>query len=106
VFPVLCSGVNAVSSSAKASCIYSGGADGMVCQIDPHSGNLIRKFKASTKTVSSLCVSPDGKILVTASTQLKTFNCSDLKKIQKFTGHPVSTCTVCQHYFLSTRFYC
>ncbi|KAG7601902.1 putative transcription factor WD40-like family [Arabidopsis thaliana] len=81
-------GVNAVSSSAKASCIYSGGADGMVCQIDPHSGNLIRKFKASTKTVSSLCVSPDGKILVTASTQLKTFNCSDLKKIQKFTGHP------------------
>ncbi|CAE6095873.1 unnamed protein product [Arabidopsis arenosa] len=81
-------GVNAVSSSANASCIYSGGADGMVCQIDPHSGNLIRKFKASTKTVSSLCVSPDGKILVTASAQLKTFNCSDLKKIQKFTGHP------------------
>ncbi|KAL1202262.1 hypothetical protein V5N11_018213 [Cardamine amara subsp. amara] len=81
-------GVNAVSSSAKASCIYSGGVDGMVCQIDPHTGNLIRKFKASTKAVSSLCVSPDGKILVTASAQLKTFNCSDLKKIQKFTGHP------------------
>ncbi|XP_013620111.1 PREDICTED: uncharacterized protein LOC106326739 [Brassica oleracea var. oleracea] len=45
-------GVNAVSSSAKASCIYSGGADGMVCEIDPNSGNLIRKFKASTKAVS------------------------------------------------------
>ena len=54
----LCSGVNAVSSSAKASCIYSGGADGMVCEIDPQSGNLIRKFKASTKAVSSLSVSP------------------------------------------------
>ncbi|KAG2279609.1 hypothetical protein Bca52824_050829 [Brassica carinata] len=26
----ICSGVNAVSSSAKASCIYSGGADGMI----------------------------------------------------------------------------
>ncbi|KAF3567876.1 hypothetical protein DY000_02019265 [Brassica cretica] len=100
-------GVNAVSSSTKASCIYSGGADGMVCEIDPHSGNLIRKFKASTKAVSSLSVSPDynmylptadvfalfcflpdGKILATASAQLKTFKCSDLKKIQKFTGHP------------------
>ncbi|KAL0728294.1 hypothetical protein Bca4012_024387 [Brassica carinata] len=81
-------GVNAVSSSAKASCIYSGGADGMVCEIDPDSGNLIRKFKASTKAVSSLSVSPDGKILATASAQLKTFKCSDLKKIQKFTGHP------------------
>ncbi|KAJ0243281.1 hypothetical protein HA466_0193610 [Hirschfeldia incana] len=83
-------GVNAVSSSTKASCIYSGGADGMVCEIDPHSGNLIRKFKASTKAVSSLSVSPDGKILATASAQLKTFKCSDLKKIQKFTGHPGS----------------
>ncbi|CAA7039732.1 unnamed protein product [Microthlaspi erraticum] len=81
-------GVNAVSSSTKASCIYSGGADGMVCEIDPHSGNLIRKFKASTKAVSSLSVSPDGKILATASAQLKTFNCSDFKNIQKFTGHP------------------
>ncbi|KAL0874585.1 hypothetical protein Bca101_024290 [Brassica carinata] len=81
-------GVNAVSSSAKASCIYSGGADGMVCEIDPNSGNLIRKFKASTKAVSSLSVSPDGKILATASAQLRTFKCSDLKKIQKFTGHP------------------
>ncbi|CDY61661.1 BnaCnng38220D [Brassica napus] len=81
-------GVNAVSSSTKASCIYSGGADGMVCEIDPHSGNVIRKFKASTKAVSSLSVSPDGKILATASAQLKTFKCSDLKKIQKFTGHP------------------
>lgn len=59
MFPcLLCSGVNAVSSSAKPSCIYSGGADGMVCEIDPNSGNLIRKFKASTKAVSSLSVSP------------------------------------------------
>ena len=58
MFRVVCSGVNAVSSSTKASCIYSGGADGMVCEIDPHSGNLIRKFKASTKAVSSLSVSP------------------------------------------------
>ncbi|CAN8299241.1 unnamed protein product [Cochlearia groenlandica] len=81
-------GVNAVSASSKASCIYSGGADGMVCEIEPHSGNLIRKFKASTKAVSSLSVSPDGKILATASAQLKTFKCSDLKKIHKFTGHP------------------
>lgn len=39
----------------------------------------------------------DGKILATASAQLKTFKCSDLKKIQKFTGHPVSTYTICRH---------
>jgi hypothetical protein len=32
----------------------------------------------------------DGKMLATAAAQLKIFNCSDHKKIQKFSGHPVS----------------
>lgn len=32
----------------------------------------------------------DGKILATAASQLKIFGCSDHKKIQKFSGHPVS----------------
>lgn len=32
----------------------------------------------------------DGKMLATAAGQLKTFNCSDHKKTQKFSGHPVS----------------
>ncbi|XP_010528816.1 PREDICTED: WD repeat-containing protein 43 isoform X2 [Tarenaya hassleriana] len=81
-------GVSAVASSRHASCIYSSGADGMICEIDPHTGNLMRKLKASTKAISCLSVSPDGKVLATASAQLKTFNCSNHKKIQKFTGHP------------------
>lgn len=36
----------------------------------------------------------DGKTLVTAAAQLKTFDCSNHKKIQKFTGHPVSVFSV------------
>lgn len=36
------------------------------------------------------CCLSDGKILATAAGQLKTFNCSDHKKMQKFSGHPVS----------------
>lgn len=32
----------------------------------------------------------DGKILATAAAQMKIFNLSDHKKIQKFSGHPVS----------------
>jgi hypothetical protein len=45
----------------------------------------------------------DGKILATAAAQLKIFNGSDHKKIQKFSGHPVS---VMQFYvrFLLTPF--
>lgn len=38
--------------------------------------------------MSSICVSADGKTIATAAAQMKIFNCSDHKKIQKFTGHP------------------
>ncbi|XP_044500852.1 WD repeat-containing protein 43 [Mangifera indica] len=81
-------GVSAVSFAAHGSCIYSAGADGMICEIDSLTGNLLEKFRASTKGISCMAVSPDGKMLATAAGQLKTFNCSDHKKTQKFSGHP------------------
>ncbi|KAL3508132.1 hypothetical protein ACH5RR_033514 [Cinchona calisaya] len=81
-------GVGAISFSTHGSCIYTGGADGMVCELDSISGNLSRKFRASTKSISSISVSSDGKILATAAAQLKIFNSSDHKKLQKFSGHP------------------
>lgn len=33
---------------------------------------------------------PDGNLIATAAGQLKTFGSSDHKKMQKFSGHPVS----------------
>ncbi|KAE8690448.1 hypothetical protein F3Y22_tig00110895pilonHSYRG00462 [Hibiscus syriacus] len=83
-------GVSAIAFATNASCIYSAGVDGMVCEIDSLMRNLLRKFRASTKSISCLTVSPDGKALVTAAAQLKTFDCSNHKKIQKFTGHPIN----------------
>ncbi|KAL5163426.1 WD repeat-containing protein 43 [Glycine soja] len=83
-------GVRAIASSANVSSIYTAGVDGMVCVIDFMTGNLLEKFKASTKPVSCMSVSPDGNTLATAAAQLKIFNCSNHKKIQKFSGHPVS----------------
>ncbi|KAJ8766399.1 hypothetical protein K2173_022458 [Erythroxylum novogranatense] len=81
-------GVNAISFSTQDSCIYTAGADGMICIIDPLTGNMSGKFRASTKAISSNSVSSDGKMLATAAAQLKVFSCSDHKKIQKFSGHP------------------
>lgn len=81
-------GVTSVSFPAHGSCIYTAGADGMICELDSMTGNLLRKFKASTKAISSMSVSPDGKTLATAAAQLKVFDCSDHRKIQKFSGHP------------------
>ncbi|KAK7387941.1 hypothetical protein VNO78_22740 [Psophocarpus tetragonolobus] len=83
-------GVRALASSANASSIYTAGADGMVCVIDFMTGKLLEKFKVSTKAVSCMSVSPDGKTLATAAAQLKIFNCSSHKKLQKFSGHPGS----------------
>ncbi|KAB1213921.1 WD repeat-containing protein 43 [Morella rubra] len=68
-------GVNAISYTMHGSCIYTAGADGM-------------RFRASTKAISCISVSSDGRILATAAAHLKIFNWSDHKKIQKFSGHP------------------
>lgn len=52
-----CRGVRAISYSANGPCIYTAGADGMICRIDFMTGNLLEKFKASTKAVSCMSVS-------------------------------------------------
>ncbi|KAL1806703.1 uncharacterized protein LOC108200108 [Daucus carota subsp. sativus] len=83
-------GVTSVSFPAHGSCIYTAGADGMICELDSLTGNLLRKFKASSKAISSMSVSSDGKTLATAAAQLKVFDCSDHRKIQKFSGHPAA----------------
>ncbi|CAL9756318.1 unnamed protein product [Musa acuminata subsp. burmannicoides] len=83
-------GVTAVSYSMLRRYVYTTGVDGMVCQIDTSTGSILGRFRAFTKPISSVSVSADGKILATAAGQLKTFNCSDNKKIQKFPGHPVA----------------
>ncbi|CAI9771086.1 unnamed protein product [Fraxinus pennsylvanica] len=101
-------GVSAISFPTHGLRIYTAGADGMVCELDSMSGNLLRKFNASSsKAISSISVSPglkvidyvtfflgwissksDGKWIATAAAQLKIFNASNHKKVQKFSGHP------------------
>ncbi|XP_039162290.1 uncharacterized protein LOC104436824 isoform X6 [Eucalyptus grandis] len=81
-------GVTAISFSEKGSRVYTGGADGMICEIDPVTGNSLKRFKTSTKAISSISVSSDGSVLASASAQVKIYSCSDQKKIQKFSGHP------------------
>lgn len=43
-----------------------------------------------TDLVIASLLKSDGNTLATAAAQLKIFNCSNHKKIQKFSGHPVS----------------
>jgi WD40 repeat protein len=43
---------------ANGSSFYTAGADGMICTIDFTTGNLLNKFKASSKAISCISVSP------------------------------------------------
>ncbi|ERN03194.1 WD repeat-containing protein 43 isoform X1 [Amborella trichopoda] len=83
-------GVHAISFSRHRACIYTAGSDGMVCRLNSDTGTVLGKFKAFSKAISSLALSPDGDMLATAAAQLKVFNCSAYKQVQKFSGHPVS----------------
>ena len=53
----MCRGVSAISFAPHGSCICTAGADGMVCELDSMSGNLSNKFRASTKSISSISMS-------------------------------------------------
>jgi len=79
-----------LDSGSGRSAIATLGADGMVCRIDASDGSVLGKFRSSSKAISALAVSSDGNILATAAGQLRTFDTSDNKKIQKFSGHPVA----------------
>ncbi|XP_062210965.1 uncharacterized protein LOC133912313 isoform X2 [Phragmites australis] len=83
-------GVTVVAYSKHGRIVYTAGTDGMVCKIDASDGSVLGKFRSSSKAISALAVSPDGKILATAAGQLRTFGTSDNKKIQKFSGHAVA----------------
>ncbi|KAJ4764491.1 WD repeat-containing protein 43 [Rhynchospora pubera] len=82
-------GVTAIAYSASGSFVYTAGADGIVCKTEASTGRILKRISVSSKAISSLCVSSDGKMLATAAGQLRTFSCYDNKKIQKFSGHPV-----------------
>ncbi|XP_010254339.1 PREDICTED: uncharacterized protein LOC104595338 isoform X2 [Nelumbo nucifera] len=60
------------------------GADGVASEVDPQTGELMRKFKASKKSISSLSLSSDEKVLAVASSKIRVFNLENGKELQKF----------------------
>lgn len=57
-------GVSAISFPVNGLHIYTAGADGMICEIDSMSGNLLNKFSATSRPISSLAVSPGTSIFL------------------------------------------
>ncbi|XDV43213.1 hypothetical protein PO909_011730 [Leuciscus waleckii] len=92
--------VNSVQWHPEDSVLYSGSDDTHIAEWDLQKGKVSCKWKADRSAVSSLCISPDGKLLLSAGMIIKMWNLETKEVYRKFTGHSTMVTTLC---FATTR---
>ncbi|XP_073725549.1 WD repeat-containing protein 43 [Misgurnus anguillicaudatus] len=92
--------VNSVQWHPDDSLLYSGSDDTHIAEWDLQTGKVCCKWKADRSAVSSLCVSPDGKLLLSAGMTIKMWNLETKEVYRKFTGHSTMVTTLA---FATTR---
>uniref|UniRef100_A0A8C4ADK0 Small-subunit processome Utp12 domain-containing protein n=1 Tax=Denticeps clupeoides TaxID=299321 RepID=A0A8C4ADK0_9TELE len=93
-------GVNCVQWHPEESVLYSGSDDTHIAEWDLQTGKTRCKWKADRTSVTSLCVSPDGKWLLSAGMAIKMWELETKVLYRKFTGHSTMVTTLC---FATTR---
>lgn len=93
-------GVNCVQWHPDDSLLYSGSDDTNIAEWDLQSGKTRSVWKADRAAITSLCVSPDGKLLLSAAYVIKMWNLETKEVYRKFTGHSTAVTTLC---FAMTR---
>uniref|UniRef100_A0A671MJ79 WD repeat-containing protein 43-like n=1 Tax=Sinocyclocheilus anshuiensis TaxID=1608454 RepID=A0A671MJ79_9TELE len=92
--------VNSVQWHPEDSVLYSGSDDTHIAEWDLQTGKVRCKWKADRSAVSSLCISPDGKLLLSAGMTIKMWNLETKEVYRKFTGHSTMVMILC---FATTR---
>uniref|UniRef100_A0A673L547 WD repeat-containing protein 43-like n=1 Tax=Sinocyclocheilus rhinocerous TaxID=307959 RepID=A0A673L547_9TELE len=92
--------VNSVQWHPEDSVLYSGSDDTHIAEWDLQTGKVRCKWKADRSAVSSLCISSDGKLLLSAGMTIKMWNLETKEVYRKFTGHSTMVTTLC---FATTR---
>ncbi|XP_041827245.1 WD repeat-containing protein 43 [Melanotaenia boesemani] len=92
--------VNCVDWHPEDSLLYSGSDDTSIVEWDLQTGKTRSKWKADRAAVTSLCVSPDGKLLLSAGQIIKMWDLDTKEVYRKFTGHSTAVTTLC---FATTR---
>ncbi|XP_027030987.2 WD repeat-containing protein 43 [Tachysurus fulvidraco] len=92
--------VNSVQWHPEDSVLYSGSDDTHIVEWDLKTGKTRCKWKADRAAVTSLCVSPDGKLLLSAGMTIKMWDLETKEVYRRFTGHPTTVTTLC---FATTR---
>uniref|UniRef100_A0A8C5GLD6 Small-subunit processome Utp12 domain-containing protein n=1 Tax=Gouania willdenowi TaxID=441366 RepID=A0A8C5GLD6_GOUWI len=93
-------GVNCVQWHPLDSLLYSGSDDTNIVEWDLQTGKARSKWKADRAAVTSVCVSPDGKLLLSAGQIIKMWDLNTKEIYRKFTGHSTAVTTLC---FATTR---
>ncbi|XP_072313267.1 WD repeat-containing protein 43 isoform X2 [Eucyclogobius newberryi] len=93
-------GVNCVQWHPEDSLLYSGSDDTNITEWDLQSGKTRSVWKADRAAITSLCVSPDGKLLLSAGYVIKMWDLETKEIYRKFTGHSTAVTTLC---FATTR---
>uniref|UniRef100_A0A673CEN6 Uncharacterized protein n=1 Tax=Sphaeramia orbicularis TaxID=375764 RepID=A0A673CEN6_9TELE len=93
-------GVNCVQWHPEDSLLYSGSDDTHIVEWDLQTGKKRSNWKADRAAVTSLCVSPDGKLLLSAGRTIKMWDLDTKEVYRKFTGHSTAVTTLC---FATTR---
>ncbi|TRZ01882.1 hypothetical protein DNTS_014850 [Danionella cerebrum] len=92
--------VNSVQWHPEDSVLYSGSDDTHIAEWGLETGKVHCKWKADRSAVTSLCVSPDGKMLLSAGRTIKMWNLETKEVYRKFTGHSTMVTSLC---FATTR---
>ncbi|KAG5857946.1 hypothetical protein ANANG_G00024790 [Anguilla anguilla] len=80
--------------------LYSGSEDTHIVEWDLQTGKTRCKWKADRGPVTSLCVSPDGRLLLSAGQTIKMWDLETKEVYRRFTGHSTAVTTLC---FATTR---
>uniref|UniRef100_A0A3P8WLV6 WD repeat domain 43 n=1 Tax=Cynoglossus semilaevis TaxID=244447 RepID=A0A3P8WLV6_CYNSE len=92
--------VNCVQWHPTESLLYSGSHDTNIIEWDLQTGKARSKWKADRGAVTSLCVSHDGKLLLSAAHVIKMWDLETKEVYRTFTGHSSAVTTLC---FATTR---
>ncbi|KAM4541171.1 WD repeat-containing protein 43 [Fundulus diaphanus] len=87
-------GVNCVHWHPEDSLLYSGSDDTNIVEWDLQTGKTRSKWKADRAAVTSLCVSPDGKLLLSAGHVIKMWDLETKEVYRRFTGHSTAVTTL------------
>ncbi|KAK3026098.1 hypothetical protein RJ639_040770 [Escallonia herrerae] len=79
-------GIAGIYFANKGCRLHMIGTNGMVCELNPETGELVKEFRISKKSISSSALSCDEKILATASAKLRLFSLENGKEVMKFSA--------------------